>query len=122
MHMTLPVTIVFQDMPPSPALRADIERHAEHLTRFAPRLLACHVTLRHSESRHHQGNRYLAHVRVTLPGGELAAGRTADPDHSHQDAYVAVRDAFDALRRQLEDFQRIRRGDVKSHPRKSAPS
>lgn len=30
-------------------------------------------------------------------------------------AYVAIRDAFDALRRQLEDFMRIRNGAVKTH-------
>lgn len=120
--MNLPVTIVFQDMASSPALRADIERHAEHLVRFAPRLHSCHVTLRRNEGRHHQGNRYIAHVRVTLPGGEFEAGRAADPDRSHEDAYVAVRDSFDALRRQLEDFMRIRNDDVKTHaPRTAQP-
>lgn len=119
--MNLPVTVVFQDMPPSPALRADIERRAENMLRFAQRIHACRVTLRRKESRHHQGNRYLVHVRVTLPGGEFEAGRTAEPDTGHEDAYVAVRDAFDALRRQLEDFTRIRRGDVKTHAPKSAP-
>lgn len=119
--MNPPVAIVFQGMAPSPALRADIERHAEHLARFVPRLHTCHVTLRHSEGRHRQGNRYLAHVRVTLPGGEFEAGRTAEPDRSHEDAYVAIRDAFDALRRQLEDFMSIRSGDVKTHAPKDAP-
>lgn len=118
--MNMPVTIVFQDMAPSPALSADIERHAEHLARFAPRLHSCQVTLRHNEGRHRQGNRYLAHVRVTLPGGEFEAGRTAEPDRSHEDAYVAIRDAFDALRRQLEDFMRIRNGNVKTHAPRSA--
>lgn len=118
--MSLPITVTFQGMPPSPALRADIEQHAERMERFAPRLLDCHVTVRRSEERHQKGNRYLVHVRATLPGGEFEAGRTADPDHSHEDPYVAVRDAFDTLRRQLEDFVRIRRGDVKRHPQKPA--
>lgn len=61
--MSLPVTIVFQDMTPS--------------------LRGCHVALRHNEGRQRQDNRYLAHVRVTLPGGELEAGRAAEPNHSY---------------------------------------
>lgn len=117
----MPVSVTFQGLPSSTALHADIERHAQRLERFAPRLLACHVTVRHSEDRHHKGNRYLVHVRATLPGGEFEAGCTSERDHSHEDPYVAVRDAFDSLRRQLEDFVRIRRGDIKSHSPKRAP-
>ena len=119
--MSLPITVTFQDMPPSPALRTHIEQHAERLERFAPDLLSCQVTVRHSEERHRKGNRYLVHVRLTLPGGEFEAGRAPDPDHSLEDPYVAVREAFDTLRRQLEDFVRIRRGDVKHHSPKGTP-
>jgi ribosome-associated translation inhibitor RaiA len=35
------------------------------------------------------------------------------------DVYVSIRDAFDAARRQLEDYERRRRGQVKAHPRAS---
>jgi cold shock CspA family protein len=35
--------------------------------------------------------------------------------HRHDDVYVALRDAFDSVARQLEDIVRIRRGDVKKH-------
>lgn len=107
--MSLSVTTTFRDMPPSPALRADIEEHAQRLLRFAPRLQTCQVTVQHSERRHQKGNRFSVLVRVTLPGGEFEAGRSSDADHSHEDPYVATRDAFDSLRRQLEDFVRIRR-------------
>ena len=119
--MSLPITVTFQGMSPSPALRTDIEQHAERLQRFAPRLLSCTATVRRSEDRHHKGNRYVIHARVALPGGEFEAGRTTEPDHSHEDPYVAVRDTFDALRRQLEDFVRIQRGDVKAHSQKRVP-
>jgi ribosome-associated translation inhibitor RaiA len=33
----------------------------------------------------------------------------------HEDVYVAIRDAFDAMSRQLEDFARKQRGEVKTH-------
>ncbi|HEX7111759.1 MAG TPA: hypothetical protein VF216_04895, partial [Mizugakiibacter sp.] len=46
-----------------------------------------------------QGNLYKVRARLTLPGGEIAAGRTGPQDHGHEDPYVAVRDTFDVLRR-----------------------
>ncbi|WP_454830816.1 HPF/RaiA family ribosome-associated protein [Pseudoxanthomonas wuyuanensis] len=110
-----PIQITFQGMDASPALQADIEQHAAKLEHFSPRLTACKISVQQSEHRHHKGNRYLVHIRVTLPGGEIEAGRTTGQDHSHEDPYVAVRDAFLALRRRLEDFIRIQRGDVKAH-------
>jgi len=114
--MAVPITITFIDMEPSPALREDIERHAEKLEQFAPRLLSCEVTVRRSEARRRQGNRYLVHVLAKLPGTFLEAGKSPDPDQSHEDAHVAARDSFDAMRRQLEDYVRIQRGEVKAHP------
>lgn len=114
--MPVATTISFQGMEPSPALRGDIEHHAEKLAHFAPRLLACDVTVKHCEKRHHQGNRYLVRIRAQMPGAEFEAGRTPAHDHSHEDVYVATRDAFDALRRQLEDHLRTQRDRTKEVP------
>lgn len=119
--MTLPITVSFIGMPPTPALRADIEEHAQRMLRFAPRLQSCQVTISRSEQRHRKGNRFRVHVSASLPGRSIEAGRTGDDDHGHEDACVAVRDAFLSLRRQLEDFVRIRRGDMKAHPSERAP-
>lgn len=105
----------FIGMPPSEALRADIEEHVARLLRFAPRLQACQVTVSRRERSHHHGDRYAVQIHATLPGQSFVAGRSGDDEHKHEDAYVAVKDAFDALRRQMEDFIRIRRGDVKTH-------
>lgn len=45
----------------------------------------------------------------------LIAIRHAHPaDHAHEDPFVALRDAFRAARRRLEDYERKRR-DVKRH-------
>jgi cold shock CspA family protein len=41
--------------------------------------------------------------------------RSGPKDHAHEDVYVAIRDAFDAAVRRLEDHVRERRGKVKTH-------
>jgi len=120
--MSLPVTISFVDIDPSPALRARIEDQAQQLTRYAPRLMDCHVSVRLAEHRHHSGNRFLVRAQVKLPGALLIAGDGASADHSHEDPYIAVRDTFDALRRQLEAFVEQQRGDVKTHARPGPPT
>lgn len=114
--MLMPINVTFQGMLPSAALRASIEHHAERLERVAPHLQTCCATVRRNEGcQQRPGNQYLVRVRVTLPGGEFEAGHTPVPDHSHDNPYIAVRDTFNALRRQLEDFAQIRRGDIKTH-------
>jgi len=49
-------------------------------------------------------------IREKVPGSEIAVTREHD-----EDVQVALRDAFDAARRQLEDYAREKRGDVKRH-------
>jgi ribosome-associated translation inhibitor RaiA len=115
--MAFETTVVFRDMDASPALRDDVLRHAAKLERFAPGILSCHVTVVHAEHHHHQGNRFLVHARLTLPGAEIEAGQTHSPNRAHEDPHRAVVDTFDALRRELQDFVRKRRGDVKVHAR-----
>jgi len=54
-------------------------------------------------------------VDVRVPTGELVVSREHGRDHAHEDVYVAVRDAFNAVVRQLEDYRRRQRGQVKQH-------
>jgi ribosome-associated translation inhibitor RaiA len=62
-------------------------------------------------SRHHTGNEYTVKVSVRVPDAEIAA----TTHHHDQDIHRAVHGAFDAVGRQLEDYARQRRGQVKRH-------
>lgn len=103
--MTIDVNVAFQGIEPSEALRADIERQAGKLGRFAEQLQACDAVVGLDGGRHRQGNQFHVRLTASLPGGSETAER------SHEDAHVAAHQAFAALRRQVEDFVRIRRGD-----------
>ncbi len=52
---------------------------------------------------------------MIVPEKEIVVSEKKHDKHAHEDVYVAIRDAFDAARRQLEDYARVRRGDTKSH-------
>jgi len=111
----VPLQITFRHMDPSPALEARIRRRASELERFFDRITACHVTVEAGSDRHRQGNFFKVNIDLVVPGREIVVGRDSGLNHAHEDAHVAVRDAFDALRRRLEDHARGGRGGVKLH-------
>lgn len=106
--------ITFRGVERSEALEDRIRDGAGKLAQFHPRITGCHVIVEQSDRHHHQGRRFGVHVEVRVPGRRDAISTL----HHHEDAFVAVRDAFDSVRRQLEDIVREARGDVKRHEEK----
>lgn len=113
--MQVPLEIRFQNTDPSPAVESAIRERVAKLEKFAPDIVSCRVTVEAPHRHRKQGKRYRVSVDVRLPGGEVVANRDPSGDQSHEDVFVALRDAFDAVRRQLQDYVRKRRGDVKTH-------
>lgn len=113
--MKLPLQIVFRNMGPSEAIEAKIRERAEKLENYCEHIMSCRVVVELLHRHHHQGNLYHVRVDLKVPDSELVASREPDLDHAHEDVYVAIRDAFDSVRRQLEDYTRRRRGQVKLH-------
>jgi ribosomal subunit interface protein len=111
----LPLQVVFRNMDHSPAVEARVREQAEKLERFYDRIMSCRVVVETHHRHHHKGNLYHVRIDLTVPGDELVVSREPADRHAHEDVYVAVRDAFDAMRRQLQDFARKQRGDVKEH-------
>ncbi len=113
--MRLQPMITFHDVDPSPALQQRIEQRIARLDRLHPNLTACRVAVELERLHGRQGHRYRVRVDVTAPGHEVLAGREPREHRAHEDAFVAVRDAFDAVERRIEDLAREQRGDVKTH-------
>jgi ribosomal subunit interface protein len=108
-----PIQIVFQNLEPSPAIEAVIRERAQKLDRFYDRIMHCRVVVETPHKHHRQGTLYTVRIEVTVPDETLLVTRDPAQDHAHEDVYVSIRDAFDAMRRQLEEFARKRRGEVK---------
>ena len=111
----IPVQVTFRSMDPSEAVEANVREKAEKFERFSRHLMSCRAVI---EAPHRHGRKgKLYHVRIDLGvvGGELVVTHQGPQDHGHEDVYVAIRDAFDAATRQLEDYERKQRGKVKTH-------
>lgn len=114
--MQVPLEIDFRNIDRMESVEEDIRKQAEKLEEFFDRITSCRVVLEAPHRHHRQGN--LAHVRILLsvPRKELVVDRAPSEHHAHEDVHVTIRDAFKAMRRQLEDYARELRGDVKAHP------
>lgn len=113
--MQLPLQITFHQMEPSPALEARIRKLAERLEKFSPHIMRCHVTVEAPHRHQRQGMLFDVRIDITVTGKEIAIRRTRPADHAHEDPYVALRDAFRAARRKLQDYERELRQQVKTH-------
>lgn len=113
--MQLPLQITFRHMQPSEAIETRIRQEAAKLEKMFERILGCRVVVEAPHKHHHQGNLFHVRIDLTVPNEELVVSRERHDQQAHEDAYVVIRDAFNALQRQLEDYVRRRRGDVKTH-------
>ena len=108
--MQTPLQISFHGIAHSDALYGTIREKAEKLDRYYDRITSCRVVVELGARHKRQGKQFSVRVDLKVPGTELAVTREHD-----EDAQVAIREAFDAARRQLEDYARTQRGDVKRH-------
>ena len=103
--------ITFRDMPPSEALEARIREKVAKLEQFHPNITSCRVTVEEAHRHQQQGRHFGVGVVVRVPGNYAIVWRF----HHHEYRYVALREAFGAARRRVEETWRETRGEVKTH-------
>lgn len=102
--------ITYRGMPHSPAMDARIREQALKLEDLNPKITHCHVVVNEVDGHKNKGNLFEVRVDLHVPGREIVATHK-----QHEDAYVAITQAFDVVTRQLEDHVRVQRGEVKRH-------
>jgi len=98
--------IAFRNMDPAAQIEAAVTRKIAALERYFSRIVSCRVVIRGPRSEN-PGGLYSIRIELGLPGGELVV------DHTLNHARPAIHEAFDAMRRQLQDHVRRMRGDIK---------
>ncbi len=107
--MKLPLQVSFHGIDRSGALEQLIAKEVESLHKFDAELISCRVAVE-TEGRHqNQGRETCVRVNLTSPGKEFVQ------TEKDEDAFNAVRRAFDSLVRQVKDNAAKRRGEVKNH-------
>jgi ribosomal subunit interface protein len=103
--MQIPLQITIRGMAHSDALDARIREKAAGLERFNPRITSCRVTIAEVGKHQQQGRPFEVKIAIRVPGhAEIVVSRQDDAD-----VYVALRDAFDSVTREIADLEREKR-------------
>ncbi len=137
--MKIPLQVKFRNMPRSQAIEDNIREKVSKLESFYDRIMSCQVIVEAPHRHHRKGKAYEVRIDLTVPGGELVINRSPkslkpakssvaeqpetklienhEPSKhgAHADVYVAIRDAFNAAGRKLQDHARRQSGATKLH-------
>lgn len=108
--MQRPLKITARNFTLNAAFEAEIKDKVAALDSYYDRISGCEVTVGAPVKHHRKGGPFEVHIRLTVPNKELVVNHQFEGELS-----AAIREAFDAIRRQLEDHVREMRGDVKAH-------
>ena len=113
--MQVPLQVTFKDMPVDPAVETACRLEAEKLERYYGRITRCRVVVSMPHKGSRRGRHWVVRLDVSIPGKEIVVNRDPVRHRDFEQPGRAVREAFDAARRQLEDHVRRARGLVKTH-------
>ena len=131
--MNIPLQVTFRNMKHSEAVDAYIREEVAKLEEFFDQIIGCHVVVEIPHQHHDRGNPFHIRINLEVPGSDLVVNQQPNL-HGHgvdvgaerlfkelelegrlKDAYVALSDAFKTARRQLQDYVRRHRNEVKIH-------
>jgi len=113
--MDTPLKVSFKNMEPSARAEAAIRDKVAKLEQVHGRIISCHVYVEAPHKHHRQGNLYEVRLEAHVPGTDFAVSNKPGDVNAHEDLNVAIRDAFNAMERQLKRRRRKTTGEVKTH-------
>lgn len=129
--MTFTPTVTFRGLDRSATLESEIHARVRKLARYYRSIIGCHVLVEFAQRHHETGNHFHVRLDLAVPGEDIVVAHDAslhataqdtdrersrkadEPDPERKHARVAVHEAFDIARRQLQDYARRQRGSVK---------
>ena len=109
--MNTPLQIHLDEVADAARIKKDVQARAQRLERYCGEIQRCQVWVEAPHGHHQQGRLYDVRIRLTVPREELVVRDQPQGD----DPRVLVRHAFEAARRQLQDYVRRRRRDIARH-------
>jgi len=94
--------VVFRGIEHSQAVEAAVQKRLDKLGRFCDEIQSLRVTLESPHNYHHKGKVYHVGVEAQIPNHDVVVTHEQHDNHSHEDIYVAIRDAFNAFERRLK--------------------
>jgi ribosomal subunit interface protein len=94
--------VVFRGIDHSQAVEDAVHKRLNKLERFSDEIQSLRVILESPHNNHHKGKVYHVGVEAFIPNHDIHVTHEQHDKHEHEDIYVAIRDAFNALERRLK--------------------
>ena len=106
--------VVFRGVDHSDAVEEAVHKRAEKLERFSDQIQSLRVTVESPHNNHQKGKVYHVGVEAFIPNHDIVVNHDQHDNHAHEDIYVAIRDTFDAVERQIMEINDKRRQQSRS--------
>lgn len=104
--MQTPVEVAFRHYQPTEEVRAEIAAQARRLDHLCARITSCRVVVTGPQSRHRNGDVFDVELKIAMPNHrDIIVDQCCDDAPECEHALVAIREAFGAARRQIEDAE-----------------
>jgi cold shock CspA family protein len=131
--MKWPLQITYRNVEPTAEIEEWIRHEAEKLDTFYNHVMTCRVGVEVPHRHHRRGGAYHIRIDVKVPGGqvvvnrepslaseirhlgEIASSKQTELHASQKNLRLAIKSAFRAAGRRLQDYARCQRGDIKMH-------
>lgn len=131
--MHLPIQITFRNIKHSEAVDTYIREEAEKLDELYDQIISSRVVVEMPHHHHERGNPFHIRINIEVPGSSIVVNhqpslhghgvdtkeeqraKVLELEGRQKDVYVAISDAFKVARRQLQDYVRRHRQEVKLH-------
>ena len=105
--------VVFRGIEHSQAVEDAVHKRLNKLERFSDEIQSLRVILESPHNNHHKGKVYHVGVEALIPNHDIHVTHEQHDKHEHEDIYVAIRDAFNALERRLKAVYARQRARVR---------
>ena len=95
------VQIIYRKIDHSDSVNSYITKRLAKIERIIDDITLCRVVIEAPHQDHHKGQRYHITVDLALPNQEIVVSNDHHDKSNHEDMYVALRDAFNALTKQV---------------------
>jgi len=113
--MEEPLKIIFDNLDHSQAVESKIREKCQKLERFYHHITDMQAIVSLEQKHHQKGNEYKVAITVNVPGKRLVVSKSPGDHKRHENLEPTINDAFNAMERQLENYARQQRGEVKHH-------
>jgi ribosome-associated translation inhibitor RaiA len=113
--MKIPTIVTYRNFDSSDAIQKAANEWADKLSLYCKDIIRCNVMFEARHRHKHQGRLFNARVTVEVPGEDIVVSHVPEFDHGHEDPFLALSDAFRAVRRRLQDKVRLMQRQLKHH-------